>query len=201
MIKFTGRRSNPRLVKRIVTFFHVLYLICFFLSAILFLFMCGCIAFPNNGVLINKEITALSIPVQALLFLIAICSYVYVDKLKLIFKVNLYKGKNKISKKRSYRMHLKKRLKVFIGFEIFFVVFFITSLIITRLFGNEFSGVIFSSNKWFKSELIFLIYTIVGLLAMAVNLMHVNYLIQLSSKVFRKKPKPDPVNFDYYDFD
>ncbi|HEY8389875.1 MAG TPA: hypothetical protein VIL26_02820 [Clostridia bacterium] len=163
--------------------------------------MCGCIAFPNHGVLINKEITALSIPVQALLFLIAICSYVYVDKLELIFKVNLYKGKNKISKKRSYRMHLKKRLKVFIGFEIFFVVFFITSLIITRLFGNEFSGVIFSSNKWFKSELIFLIYTIVGLLAMAVNLMHVNYLIQLSSKVFRKKPKPDPVNFDYYDFD
>lgn len=206
MIKFTGRRSNPNVIKKRVLFFQTVFYICFSLGIFLFLYMIGCIAYPKHPFLINNAMTALSIPIQAALFLVAISCYVYVDKLKVVFKVNLYKvpkeGKIRISKKQSYRLHLKKRLKVFIFFEIFFVVFFIVSIITVRIFGNEFSSLMFnSSNRFFKSELIFLIYTVVELIAMAINLMHVNYLIQLCAKVFRKKPKPQPVIHDYYDYD
>ena len=205
MIKYTGRRSNPNLIKKRVLFFQTVFYICFSLGIVLFSYMIGCLIYPKHPLLINTQLTALSIPIQAVFFLIAISCYVYVDKLKIVFKVNLYKvpkeGKTRTSKKRSYRLHLKKRLKVFIFFEIFFVVFFIVSIVITRIFGNEFSALMFSNNRFFKSELIFLIYTVVELIAMAINLMHVNYLIQLSAKVFRKKPKPQPVIIDYYDYD
>lgn len=204
MIKFTGRRSNPDYIKKKVSVFQAIYILCFSLGAVLFIYMIGCIAVPNHFLLINNDITAMSIIVQAALFLIAINCYVYVDKLKIVFKVNLYKipkeGKNRISKRRSYRLHLKKRLKVFIIFEIFFVVFFILSIVITQIFGKEFSTLVFN-NKFLTIELILLIYTVVELIAMAINLMHVNYLIQLCGKVFRKKPDPKPVIHDYYDYD
>ena len=206
MIKFRGRKSNPNYIKKKVSFFYAVFGVSLVISIFLFLYMIGCIAYPNHPILLNKEFTVLSILIQAVLFLISISCYIYVDKLKLIFKVNLYKipkeGKTRISKKRSYRIHLKKRLKLFMFFEIFFVLFFVVSLIITRLFGSSFGNQLFEGgNSFFKAEFIFLIYTVVGLIAMAVNLMHVNYLIQLSAKVFRKKPKSEKVVFQHYDFD
>lgn len=160
---------------------------------------------PEKHFFISGEIALLGMVIQAGLFLAGTILYVYTDKLKIVFKIDLYKvqkkGKSRAAKIRSYRMHFKKRLTNFIIFESFLVAFFITSLTVTRIVGCSIRNPVLDANNFFNSELIFLIYTIVALIAMAIDIMYVNYLIQLSAKIFKKKPATAPVIAEHYDHD
>lgn len=205
MKRFAGTKVNPVLVKKRVSYLHVIYLTCLFLSLFLFVFIWVYGILPEKHYFVSVDMVLIGMIAQAALFLIGVWFYIYTDKLRIVFKIDLYnpqkKGKTKIAKLRSYRKHFKKRLTRFIIFEFFLVAFFVTCLIVTRLVGCYIDSTFLDFNSVLSSELVFLIYTIVLLIAMAINIMYVNYLIQLSSKIFRKKPVQQPINFDNYDYD
>ncbi|HEY8423253.1 MAG TPA: hypothetical protein VIL23_00645 [Clostridia bacterium] len=205
MIRYAERKVNPDRVKRKVSFLHVIYLTCFFLSLFLFAFTWAYGAVPEKHFFISAEAVFIAMIIQAALFLTGMALFIYTDKLKIVFKIDLYKpqknGESRAQQLRSYRKHFKKRLTSFIIFEFFLIAFFVTSLIVTRIIGRSINNCIIDPNNFFNSEMIFLIYTIVSLVAMALDIMYVNYLIQLSSKIFKKKPVKNGFDFDQYDYD
>jgi hypothetical protein len=201
MIRFAERKVNPDIIKKRVSFLHVVCITCFFLSIFLFVFTCVYCALPDKHYFISAETVLIGLVVQAALFLTGVWLYIYTDKLKIVFKIDSYKPQKKDQSRAqqisTYRKHFKRRLVSFIIFELFLIAFFVTSLTVTRAVGRN---TLFLSDS-LKGELMFLIYTIVSLAALAIDIMHVNYLIQLSAKIFRKKPHPNPIDFDQYDYD
>lgn len=202
MIRFAERKVNPDAIKKRVSVLHIVCVICFLLSIFLFVFTCVYSFSPDKHYFISAELVLIGLILQATLFLTGVAFYIYTDKLKIVFKIDTYKPQKKTQtreqKIRSYRKHFKRRMVNFIIFEFFLIAFFVSSLTITRIIGRY---AVFASNESLNSELIFLIYTIVSLIALAIDIMYVNYLIQLSSKIFKKKPRPKPINFDQYDYD
>lgn len=205
MIRFAETKVNPDTIKKRVTYLSIIAWACFLLSIFLFAFMWAYSAMPEKYFFVSSEVVLAGMLVQAGLFLFGTILYIYTDKLKIVFKIDLYKtpkkGKSRAAKLRSYRIHFKKRLINFIVFEFFLVAFFITSLTVTRIIGYSIRSAVLDANNFFNSELIFLIYTIVALIAMAIDIMYVNYLIQLSAKIFKKKPDKAPNILDHYDYD
>jgi hypothetical protein len=201
MIRFAERKVNPDAIKNRVSFLNVICVTCFFLSIFLFVFTCVYSLTPEKHIFISAETVLIGLIFQAALFLIGVSFYIYTDKLKIVFKIDLYKPQKKNQTRsqqiRTYRKHFKRRLVNFIIFEFFLIAFFVSSLTVTRAIGQHTLFI----NDSLNGELVFLIYTIVSLIALAIDIMYVNYLIQLSSKIFRKKTRPNPINFDNYDYD
>lgn len=195
MINSISQKTVFEKAKNRVSLFRVLSIICFFVSAVFFIHMWLYGTVPNFPKFFNKETVLGSIYLQSVLFLCGIIFYVFSDKISIVFKVNLTSSLQKKVKQRytgqyherTYNQFLKKRLIMFVFFEIFFMAFFILSLIITRIMSGNISNDILNGSTFFQNDLIFFIYAIVGLIAVAIDILHVNFLITLYFKSKRKK--------------